>query len=719
MLTYLKNRKRINCFFGVLIILFISQTNVMAIEFLPLDNIAISQGGAGVASASSSFGTYYNPALLSKHLTGFEWITSVGIGIREMNLADHIDELSDIDVNDTIDDLEIAIESIPYKDDDNNNDYDTLFNKHQSIQLDKPGLQTDLQTIKKELRLISDENALQLSPNLSVAFQMGNFGIGMFSMSELTASAIIDKNKLDYIVEATFEQSGVSETEFMKYADESDSLTIVSEIEYSSKSLEHALNNYDTYLHLIGITYYEIPIAYGRTMQTPLGGLSLGASFKFMIGYTYEKDINIDTETGDIQDEFDDGSEHQDTTFGFDAGLLFAPKMFNNRLLAGLVVKNLNSPKFETKSGAEYTLDPQIRAGLTYHLWKDTLMFSFDYDISENETLLDDYKVQNMGGGVYFKPTNWTSLRCGVQQNMSQSEEDTLLTAGIAFGLKWFKLDLAGQYSTETTEYDGNEIPRSARVQLSLISNLFYGSQDDQELAYEKIDQRDIAEEIDDIPEEKIQPVEETQEPVDQDDSAETQVAVSDALATSPTVVDTIEESMPEQAEPEAVTETLPVEKLEQAEPEIVTETTKTDQTEPEPVTPSTLEKTKPTPCPTNDAASKLRETINVTNSLNKWTKSWSSMDVDAYLSMYGDEFKPPKGMSRSAWEKQRHKRLKKKFITINISNVSINFTDCSIAEIRFDQDYASPGYKDQTRKLLIFQKVDMQWLIIKEQSIK
>jgi len=696
--------------------------NAMAVEFLPLDNIAISQGGAGVASASSSFGTYYNPALLSKHLTGFEWITSVGVGIREMNLADHIDTLADIDINESIDQLETEINNIDY------NDFliSGALNPNYKYKLNTPELQKDLQIIKQELGQISYENGLQLSPNVSLAFQFGNLGIGLFSISELTANAIIDKNKLDYIVKRTENNLTFN----LKYDETTSEVSIASPTSYSSSSLEYALDNHDTYLRLNGITYYEIPVAYGKTFQTPLGGLSLGASFKFMIGYTYEKDVNIDTETGDIQDEFDDGSEHQDTTFGLDAGMLFSPTFFNDRLLAGLVVKNINSPKFETKSGSEYTLDPQIRAGLTYHVWKDTLMFSFDYDISENETLLDHYKVRNVGGGIYFKPTNWTSLRCGVQKNTSQSDDDTLLTAGMAFGLKWFKLDLAGQYSTETTEYDGNTIPRTARVQLSLISNLFYGSRGDQEIDYETVDQQDLAKEVEDIPEEKITAIEEQEEKtaeteaipseaIDQEESTNAQVSVSDVLPTTPTVEPTEESKELETTEPEMITKTSESEK---AEPEVITETVQSEKAEPAKVTETTvkkIEKPKPEPCPTNDAASKMRETINVTTALNKWTKSWSSMDVDTYISMYGKQFKPPKGLSRSSWEKQRHKRLKKKFITVVISNVSIKFTDCSTAEVTFDQDYASPRYKDQTRKLLTFQKVDSKWMIIKEQSVK
>ena len=60
---------------------------------------------------------------------------------------------------------------------------------------------------------------------------------------------------------------------------------------------------------------------------------------------------------------------------------------------------------------------------------------------------------------------------------------------------------------------------------------------------------------------------------------------------------------------------------------------------------------------------------------INQWVKSWASKDVETYIASYAPEFKPSRGLSRSAWEKGRRKRLSSPtFIMITISNVETCF---------------------------------------------
>jgi len=700
--------------------LIIPLANVDAIEFLPLDSLAISTGGAGVASASPSFGSYYNPALLSHHHSSFEWVVSAGAGIREFNLADHIDDLSEVDINDTLEEIEKASSNFTNK----------INPITKIMKLDSPQISKDVKIIKRELGLISDDNGLQIMPNVSMGFQFGNLGIGIFSISDMTAIAVVD-NKLDFIVES---DSLPLTCRYLKYDENKQELSAVSENEYKQSSIEYAIENGETHLYLKGITYYEIPISYAKDFSTPVGRLSLGGSVKFMPGYTYEKIIDIDTESGDILDEFDDGSEHQDTTFGFDLGFLYTPNFLNSRLVTGMVIKNINSPKFESKSGFEYTIDPQIRAGLLYHIWRDTLMVSMDYDFSENESLLSSYTSQNIGGGIQFKPTHMLSLRCGVQKNMKSndfSDEGTIFTAGFALGLKWFKLDLSAQYSSETTEFDGNEIPSSGRVQLSVVSNLFYGKRTKPDSQHDDIDQRDVVQ--DTVEQEAVE-----QETVEQDDVQDTinmdeEDKIEDLTSPDEMVDEKMDDEMSEEmnqdidntgmsTQESGITPTIEQsEPTIESEPEVITKSVETETPEPavitKPVEP--IKQDKPTPCPTNNIQSKMQETINITTALDRWSKSWSSMNLDDYLDMYSSHFEPSKGMSLSAWKKQRAKRFKKDFIKINISNVSIEFTACKKAKVTFDQHYESPGYSDNTKKLILFEKIDSRWFIQKERSVR
>jgi len=330
------------------------------------------------------------------------------------------------------------------------------------------------------------------------------------------------------------------------------------------------------------------------------------------------------------------------------------------------------------------------------------------------------------------------SLRGGIQQNMKSNDntdEGTILTAGIGIGLKWFKIDLSAQYSTETTEFDGTEIPSSGRVQLSLVSNLFYGSQTQAESQYQDTDQRDVVQDAADRDEEEAtdnlnedeQMAEPTQaeEMIDEDlnekmddspDESLQNLDSTDSASPDSEITPTVEQpESTEQSTPVVITKTVETESPEPTvitkavtpEPEVITKT----------VTPKAIE--KPDPCPTNNIQSKMQETINITTAIDKWSKSWSSMNVDAYLGMYSPNYKPSKSLSLSAWKKQRKKRLKKDYIKINISNLSIEFTACKKAKITLDQDYESPGYKDHTKKMLLLEKIDSRWLIQKEGSIE
>jgi hypothetical protein len=100
----------------------------------------------------------------------------------------------------------------------------------------------------------------------------------------------------------------------------------------------------------------------------------------------------------------------------------------------------------------------------------DMLTLAFDMDLTTNKTYIPNYDARFVGGGVAFHPASWFSVRGGLMENLKESDEGLIYTAGLGFGLKWFQLDLAGEVSSKKGEYDGNQIPRYARVQLALVS---------------------------------------------------------------------------------------------------------------------------------------------------------------------------------------------------------------------------------------------------------
>lgn len=153
-----------------------------------------------------------------------------------------------------------------------------------------------------------------------------------------------------------------------------------------------------------------------------------------MPAYTYDLNVNIDTESGDISDVLKD-AEKQDTSFGVDFGLLYKPPILSD-LSIGLVAKNINTPEFETISGDTLEVKPQVRAGLAYDFLGDLITIAIDADLTNNETFIPDYESQFIGGGINFHPFSWLSLRGGAMTNTQEKDEGIIWTAGLGFGLK-------------------------------------------------------------------------------------------------------------------------------------------------------------------------------------------------------------------------------------------------------------------------------------------
>jgi len=130
--------------------------------------------------------------------------------------------------------------------------------------------------------------------------------------------------------------------------------------------------------------------------------------------------------------------------------------------------------------------------------------------------------------------------------------------------------------------------------------------------------------------------------------------------------------------------------------------------------------KKEPGPCPAWDNNPELKSTEekSIINALKTWASVWSRRDIKGYLSMYAPDFQLPANMSRKSWERDRKRRLNKKYINVTIANPQISFVNCTLARITFDQFYSSNNYEDQTKKLILFKKEAQEWRIIKESSV-
>jgi hypothetical protein len=102
---------------------------------------------------------------------------------------------------------------------------------------------------------------------------------------------------------------------------------------------------------------------------------------------------------------------------------------------------------------------------------------------------------------------------------------------------------------------------------------------------------------------------------------------------------------------------------------------------------------------------------------LEKWAIAWSLMNLDSYFSFYSNHFKPNNGLSLNRWKFNRKNRLNKPYIRVKPSNFRINFYSCTKAKVIFDQYYETKGYKDNTRKQLLFEKDSDGWKILEEKN--
>lgn len=107
-----------------------------------------------------------------------------------------------------------------------------------------------------------------------------------------------------------------------------------------------------------------------------------------------------------------------------------------------------------------------------------------------------------------------------------------------------------------------------------------------------------------------------------------------------------------------------------------------------------------------------------VAAALRAWADAWSTKDMNAYFSSYGQNFNPPGAQARKAWESDRRARIVgKSSISVTLSNVAISVQGAK-ATARFKQDYSADALNVTNQKMLDMVKVDKRWVIVKEYTV-
>ncbi len=132
----------------------------------------------------------------------------------------------------------------------------------------------------------------------------------------------------------------------------------------------------------------------------------------------------------------------------------------------------------------------------------------------------------------------------------------------------------------------------------------------------------------------------------------------------------------------------------------------------------TTVAPAKPAPAQTPVAAKADASSEDITKALAGWASAWSRKDVKTYLAYYSADFKPPKGLSRKAWEAQREERIAGKG-----GKIVVSFDDPKItvngdkATVKFRQHYKASSLATSTNKTLIMVRSGSKWLIQDEDS--
>ena len=108
-----------------------------------------------------------------------------------------------------------------------------------------------------------------------------------------------------------------------------------------------------------------------------------------------------------------------------------------------------------------------------------------------------------------------------------------------------------------------------------------------------------------------------------------------------------------------------------------------------------------------------------VESAVHGWARAWSEKDLERYLDHYSVAFRPALGLTLAAWQAQRRERLSRPGpIAIEVSALTIVFSDPGQAAVRFDQAYTSASYRDRVEKELDVRLEDGAWKIVRERVL-
>jgi len=459
-------------------------------EFRAYGSKSLGMGGAGVASVRGAYSGYYNPALI----VASDYYTDVTFGATsqasEGGFTNSAQKIKDLNLYKVLGGLKDQLPTLTTTFDITNG----------AVKVDIQGgvKKDDLKTINDGIGIVNGMGKQQLlvavSPYTSVqvarAIAVGLYGeiatSGTLTTNANADTLIIENTKFDpasrlvNIQNQAFKDKAEKELnkyKYLKIDKNTGKYTFSSKEEYEKSSFINAMIGKNPSIQAkVAITaIFDIPVSYATkyNLFDSRNDIRVGGSLKAIIVAQKMTKIRLDKVK-----EFNLPDSESAMNLGLDLGGAY---VFNNDglsdgLTLALVAKNLNSPSFDVNNHT-ITIEPQIRFGVSYPMWGDTLEVALDYDITDNHLTESKYTSQYAAMGINYEPFSWLGIRAGMKQNMGSNPitDKPIITFGLNTGLKWFQLEGAFGIATEKfeiTKTDGKvqELPAYLEGSFALVS---------------------------------------------------------------------------------------------------------------------------------------------------------------------------------------------------------------------------------------------------------
>lgn len=219
-------------------------------------------------------------------------------------------------------------------------------------------------------------------------------------------------------------------------------------------------------LTVAGASFMEIAAGYAWNIKK-FEDLSVGANVKMINGRTVYSTFRFLADD-DTMGAFSLDNTQSSWALGLDVGVLKKFEKVRMKPKVGLVIRNLNSPKFDVAKSTsfatpnDYQLNRQVRLGFAINparFWT----IAMDMDLTKNKTPVRGFESRQLALGTEINIINRKAfnipLRAGLLKNMAEKDSKMAFTFGSGINLLFMHLDVSGVVSSDRTEIDGDKYP--------------------------------------------------------------------------------------------------------------------------------------------------------------------------------------------------------------------------------------------------------------------